>query len=293
MDRERFGRLVRSMRRQRTTIDERHEYRQWTRADLAERAGLAERQVRRIEQGEVTNLHPLLDGLAAAFDLGDLERVEFYAQAGYVCTAPAVPPDWEALADLLARVPYPVYARTPLWDFVATNAYSLRLWEQDTPLIQALWADGLLGANMLRTIFDPRFEHRARKGGDHHWYADAQHCITSFRMMAFRYGHTARYRQILAEMQKLPEFARHWDLTRQIPASEALGSSPLLAVHHPAYGRLDFLSTRLPRHYAGEPIDIAVYVPLPASETAYRRLCADVPQNRVTLFREAWEALQG
>jgi transcriptional regulator with XRE-family HTH domain len=284
MNAQAFGQLVRSMRRQRLHLDSKREFRQWSRAHLAALSGLSERQIRRIEQGEVINLYPLLAGLADAFGLTELERPAFYAQAGYLYSPANFEPDMELLDSLLRQIEYPVYIRTPLWDFVAFNRYSARLWGYDDPAVLALFDEEPLGANMLRTVFDPRFEHKRYKGGEANWYEDAQRCILGFRTTSFQYGHTRRYQQILDGLRAYPEFERHWLLSERLPNDTFSPSSPTLEVHHPVYGRMDFISTRLPARYIGGQVDAAVYVPLASSDAAFQRLHEDIASNQVYRF---------
>ena len=271
------------MRRQR--LDPEDKYRQWSRAYLAELSGLSERQVRRIEQGEVVNLYPLLEGLADAFGLTELERSQFYAQAGYAYAPALSRPDIDLLENLLNQISYPAYIRTPLWDFLAFNRYSARLWGYDDAATLALFDEEPLGANMLRTIFDPRFDHKRYKGGEANWYQDAQRCILGFRTMSFQYGHTRRYRQILDGLKAYPEFERHWLLTERMPNDVFSPSSPTLGVFHPIYGRMDFMSTRVPARYIGGELEVTIYVPFSSSQDQYRQLQEDIKENRVYRFK--------
>src|SRR3954454_21084018 len=181
---ETFGQLVVSMRKQRRFLDN-NPPKPWARAYLAEQSGLTLKQVTRVEQGSVVNMRPLLDPLAAAFGLSPAERGEFYGQAGYIHRGAPAPPDRGLLTSLLGELTYPVYVRTPLWDFVAYNAYHARLWGYDDPAKLDILRGGTVGPNLLRTIFDPVFEHRTAKGSEHAWHRDAERCLEGFRAMSF------------------------------------------------------------------------------------------------------------
>ena len=284
MNRQAFGDLVRSMRCQRLYTDETNDFRQWSRAYLARISGLSERQIRRVETGEVINLYPLLENLADAFGITDLERIEFYAQAGYTYAPEPTIPNLSQLEQLLRQIDYPAYIRTPLWDFLAFNQFSAKLWGYDNPATLALFAENPLRANMLRTIFDPRFEHKAYKGGEANWYQDAQRSILGFRTNSFQHGHTERYHELLKGLKALPEFERHWLLSERMPNDIFAPSSPTLAVFHPLYGKMEFMSTRIPARYIGGDIEATIYVPLSASQNRYQQLQQDVTNNVIHRF---------
>jgi hypothetical protein len=58
---------------------------------------------------------------------------------------------------------------------------------------------------------------------------------------------------------------------------------PFASVPHPDYGVIRFISLRVPVHYIGGPIDLAVYIPTNSSLDAYAKLVQGV-QTRVYMF---------
>jgi transcriptional regulator with XRE-family HTH domain len=286
-----FGELVRALRVHRM-IDGPDGPCPWSRETLAAKTGLTVRQIQRTEKGEVVNLRPYLDPLAEAFGLTEAQKIEFYADAGYVYRVEATP-DREQIRALFQGVQYPASARTPLWDFIAFNSYHYALWGYTTEKMQRL-DGGDFGPNLLRVLFDPVFEHKLYIGGEARWEADVQRSVQAFRFQSICYVDTNRYHQITEELQKYHPafyFYHQW----HPPQDESLDNqergdwepvNPIAKVHHPKFGKMEFLSLRTPKKYLGSQVDISIYVPLASSEESYQLLRESIDVNEVYEFRE-------
>jgi transcriptional regulator with XRE-family HTH domain len=277
-----FGVFIRELRRQRTFFDAENSLRQWTQTELGHRANLSPRQIAKIEQGDVADLRPYLDPLAEAFDLSESEKAEFYAIAGYLYSRPEaldLEPDLEAL---FRQIPFPASARTVLNDFVAFNAYHYVLFGYSPETI-AMLHEGELGPNLMRVVFEPRFEYKRYVGGESKWRDDVLSIIQRFRALAFRYVLTDRYKTILREMKHFSAFNKLWDLSAySVPDldDDLHRPRPFFTIYHPQFGELQFLSFR--RH-VNPTTDLVLFMPNSASVDAFQRFRESIHQD--TLYR--------
>ncbi len=282
MDNESFGELVKSLRKARTYLDENAYPRQWSQEKLAKEAGLSARQIARIEQGVVADLRPYLEALATAFKLTEQEKKAFYAEAGYVYTMSHQSYDEEELRILLEQLPYPASVRTPLWDFVAVNAYH-RIIRGMTPEVVDILNEEPLGPNLLWLLFDARF-HEANTNIHHtNWQAES---IWAFRATSFRYVRTRRYRFLVNELKQIPGFAQAWQIAEKLPefGDRSQRRRPTSKIYTAEFGEMAFLSLRIPSRYFGD-LEVSVYVPLADSETRYQAFRDSVTDQDVTFFR--------
>lgn len=279
-----FGKLVKSLRKQRTYFDENQYPRQWSQQKLSAESGLSVRQIARIEQGTVVDLKEHLEKLAAAFGLTETEKIAFYAEAGYVYSIEQKGGRQESLRVLLEQLPYPATVRNPLWDFVAMNAYHWMLRGFNQEALREL-DEGDLGPNLLRVLFDPYFQQASTAVNEKNIRVEA---VWAFRAASFRYVRTKRYRFLINELKRYPEFERAWRLSESLPdygSENAERRQPVSRIDLPRFGEMELLSLRLPQRYFGE-IEVAVYVPLASSEQQYQTFRDSVAQNSVTFFRE-------
>lgn len=289
MNNESFGNLVKSLRMQRMYIDEDGYPQQWTQEVLAQRANLSIRQVSTLEQGKVSNLYPYLGELANAFNLTAMEKVSFYAEAGYIYRVEETLADPASLGEYFSQIPFPAAVRTPLWDFVAINRFHREVWNFTDEILDKL-RNSKMGANLLWYLFAPEFqEHRIVPDVDD-WRASI---IWSFRRSSFRYITTRRYRTLVNNLKLIPEFDRKWSqVEEEDHASPVRKRSPINTIHNPHYGRIEMMNLRLPQRYYGEDLDIVVYVPIAQSEETFREILnalrqQDVSENTPTFFQNA------
>lgn len=280
-----FGAYIKALRLQRLFFDEHNFQRQWTQQHLADQAGLSVRQIARIEQNEVVKLEPLLDQLATAFQLSAAEKVEFYAQAGYVYAHEADPLPPEQIEHLLSQLHYPALARTPVWDIVAFNEYHRVLWGY-TPQQLTLLDSGDLGPNLLRVLFDPDFGFRDLMGTEAEWHSRMGQNILSFRQVSFPYVATSRYRQIIRIMrQRYRDFSILWDLSERAGINPTR-TMPFTTIYQPAGDPIRVMSLRVSPRFLGKDVFISAYVPLRIDDEAYQQRHRGIRENRVYFFRD-------
>lgn len=292
MGRAEFGQLVRTLREQRTFFNQNQRERPWTQAELARQAKLTRKEIARVEQGKVINLQRYLEPLAKALALSQTDKNEFYALAGYVYQD-RLNIGWAEAADriksLFERLEYPASARTRLWDFVAFNSSHYSLWGYTPEKMDILNNEkDLLGPNLLRIIFDARFEHHKYKSltPSEGWGHDFEQVLQTFRSSSLPYINTQRYRQIITGMQNYRSFTRSWALTQPLPEqNENPSISPIITVTHPKFQKIEFLSLRVPFKYLGCDLDISIYVPLSSSWNEYKLLRKSFKENQVYRFK--------
>ena len=261
MENKHFGLYVKTLREQRASY-----WHSWTQEYLAEKADIEPDQVARIEQGRVKKLLPYLEGLAMAFGLNELQKVEFWALAGYNYRPSQLDISKQRIYDLLEQLYFPASARTPVWDFIAFNCYHEVLWGY-TPENIALLNEHP-GPNLLRVLFDNEF----RKSQTRHLTDnDLRFAVAIFRTISFRYITTERYDEVVQYMSEhYPLFEHTWrDVDRNPPDIEML-QTPINKVRHDVFQEIEFMSLHIPPRYVGEEVDISIYVPL--SIDKYREL---------------------
>ena len=283
MDLKQFGEIVASLRRERRYFDigsGKKDYRGWSQELLAEKAGLSLRTIQRIEQGKPVNTPKYVEQLAAAFALSEAEKVPFFAAAGLHYRLPQRDNRWEELVPSIIRgYRYPVHCITPLWDIVALNAYNYALFGHTAQTTAGL-QNGPLGANLLQLTFDPAFERKETFGGEAQWREEMLRNLRVFRASALPYLSTTRYKQILSEMYRYPEFARLWDSSLWPPQKDELTHvRPMTTVHHATFGVMTFMTLRIPEGYLGQELYIYSYIPNHESEENFERLRASIGES--------------
>ncbi len=282
-----FGKFVRQLREHRMTY-----WHSWSRKFLADKSDLDEKQIGRIENGEVADLKRFLEPLAKALDLSELQKAEFYARAGYSYQLKFKQADLDFIVSLLGQIDLPASARTPLWDFVAFNEYHRVMWGYTDEAINIL-RDGELGSNLLRVYFDEEIrKHQSVVRTSN----ELIRALSIFRTVSFPYVTSTRYEQIVrCMMETYPTFGQLWREIEQHPNSniegyDILNRLPTNKVEHKDYGEVEFMALRVPQRYVGEGVDISVYVPLsdPANQGAFGRMREDIlkseEKNKVHVF---------
>lgn len=261
----------------------------WTQKKLALESGglLDAKQIGRIERGEVI-LDPVLhlEALAKAFRLTELQKVEFYAAAGFLYR-PVEKTDYHKLIDkLLGEHCFPSLLTTPLADIVAFNAYYQALYGH-TPAHIAAMREGPLGPNILRLFLDDTFERKVYRGGLEGWREAAKRSMYLFKISSLRYAASRRYQQIVNELHRLyqPEFDYFWRLTEmQIAGPHEAMIDPTIKIHHPELGVLSFMVLRIPQDFIGQQVFCSVFLPLNPDQHSYEQLLRQIPENHLTVF---------
>lgn len=258
-----FGQYLQAVRKQ-ISFGTRH---QMSRSKLGELTGLGEERIKRIERGGVVDLFPCLAPIAKALDLREGDLPGFYERAGYI--APVEPPtyDKKLIVETVTQFDSPTCARTPLWDIIAFNEHHRDLWSYTDEQIRVMADGSILGANLLRVIFD------LQRPPDGVITERLLRAAKSFRKSAAAYLHTSRYEEILGAMLLNALFRRTWNMVRETWVSEdSLKSTrPYVKVSHPKVGDLDFFSMRLAPSYIGHGVEFVVYTPSVRIREKYHR----------------------
>jgi len=279
-----FGRLVRHLRQGHERMGQ-----VWTQEELAgETNGLLDtKQIGRIERGEIIldpTLH--LDVLSQAFRLTELQKVEFYAAAGFLYRSVEQPDYQQLIGKLLGPHCFPSLLTTPLADIIAFNAYYQLLYGHTSKHIDAM-REGPLGPNVLRIFLDDAFERRQYRGGLEHWQEALKRTMYLFKISSLRYVGSERYHQIVDELRRLyqPEFDYFWRLTElQMTGPHETMIDPTIRIYHPELGVMSFLVLRIPQDFVGQHVFCSVFLPLNHHQRSYDQLRQQIQENTLTAF---------
>src|SRR4051812_9492225 len=214
-----------------------------------------------LEQGRPINVSPdVLDALARALRLDDVERDHLFALAGYPNRSP-IRPDTAApsvavrhLLDALA--PAPAYLLGARWDLVAWNKPFALLF----PPVLDLDVDD---RNLVWIVFaEP---HARVLIGD--WEHEARRVLSQFRADVVPWRDDPAVVQLVDRLlDTSAEFAQWWP-RHDVGAFE----THRRVFHHPRAGRLEFETQQLVP--VGEPDQrIVVHLPIPGDDSAQRLL---------------------
>jgi transcriptional regulator with XRE-family HTH domain len=237
------------------------------REELAGLAGISTDYLTRLEQGRATAPSAqVVEALAQALRLSDVERELLYRLAGHTVPGPdvvpsRVTPSVQRLLDRLAHTPVVVYDAT--WTLVLANApYDALMGETSTwhgIERNAIWRN-LLGPGN-RTVHTPQeqADHEAR-------------LVADLRLTASRYPADLALRRLTSELADAsPRFAELWD--SDAPPRPA-DPSKRKVIDHPAVGRITLDCDTL--IVAGDDLRIMVYTAEPGTEHAERLALAIV-----------------
>lgn len=225
MNRVAFGKVVASLRRDRFNFET---GRAWRQKDLADRVGLTQRIVSKIERGQQVKLDGgLLQGLADAFNLSSLERSEFFAMASEVngyetirrgrCSGEAdgvcCGEVFGQVCGMLESVQAPALVMDSFGDIVGMNRCMVAFYNIDTDVLQAKKiSDGRVNCLELMVMGDSASV-REVLGGN--WRSVVFGFLQQWRFMTLRHRHTSRYESIFAVLSNLPEFRAMWAMENE------------------------------------------------------------------------------
>jgi transcriptional regulator with XRE-family HTH domain len=247
MNRLEFGALVAALR----------EDMRWTQAELAEKCDVDVAVISNIERGERRGL--LKDGLllklAVGLQLTTLERREFlFASSGFSendVLRPQNeinPTDFDslgALANLRATVASlrsPAFVTDAYCDVLLANRCASEFLQVPRPLLETA-ASSTGGYNLLRILFHPEANYRARVGAD--WERQALLNLRFFRRVSLRYRTKPYFSALMREFtnhKKYPLFERYWRKTLANDSDEYSGYA-CYSIAHPELGTLDYVGT--------------------------------------------------
>lgn len=210
MDRETFGRLVAALRKEQFDYQK---GRSWSQQELANRTGLTQRIVSKIEVGKQAKLDGvILGGLADAFCLNSLERSEFFAMASEIGDGQMARSDlgdeevfaqlWASLSNLHA----PAMLVDSFGDVLGVNR-SLTAFHKLRAIELQARMNTDAGVNVLSMLLADAGLRQVLGNG---WRQIALACMRQWRVTTLRHRHTHRYERLLESLSALPDFRTLW-----------------------------------------------------------------------------------
>jgi transcriptional regulator with XRE-family HTH domain len=263
MNRKEFGKLVVTLRTERPDQDNKI----WTRADLAEKTGLGELILGKIERGVKATLEPnTLLKLASAFQLTSRERKEFFAAAIRLDdkNIPRENSDsiftLNQLLQMLRQVQLPSFILDGYSDVIAANHSILRLLNIPTDLIENA-ANVRAGFNQMRVVFAPESGFRELMGEQWHEYATRN--MLFFRAASLRYRATPYFANILKGLREYEEFDWYWR-RRTYEKDDYYIDSELVKYCHPELGNISYFSASFIAITMAGDLHFTTYIPASA-----------------------------
>ena len=145
----------------------------------------------------------------------------------------------------------------------------------------------ILGVNLLRIIFDPSLpRYRSAKPNK----VALERAVRQFRKLSFSSIGKPRYTEILEEMKQFDDFTIAWQLSSGEPDDTMKNrlQSPHETVENARYGKLSFMSLRVPNRYLQADAYISIYVPIDTEDEGFLKLQKDVTVrgNQVHTFTD-------
>lgn len=273
MNREEFGRLVASLRKE---IIDLRTGKFLIAKELASRSNLLEKTISEIERGRKMNLDPeTLTSLATGLGLTSIERSAFLAAASAVDIDPwpdIDPPD-VILQELLAAtqtlcVPAMIY--DSYYNIIAGNSIVFALSGIENMSDVATEEPSPASFNLLRYIFADELTFRDVAGPM--WKTFGRRTVQHFRATSLKYRYTDRFNAIFTDLCNYMAFQEAWTSSKYASGDR----NTVMAEYdyiHPKYGALNYISVES--------------VTLTSREDLY--LVTHLPRNRETI--QAFEAL--
>lgn len=210
MNRETFGKIISALRKEQFDYQK---GRSWSQQDLADRTGLTQRILSRIEKGKQAKIDgEVLAGLADAIGLTSLERSEFFAMASEIGDGQTVRPDlnddevfgqmWASLSNLHA----PALLADSFGDVLGVNR-SLTAFHNLRVIDLQAKINTDAGVNVLSMLMaDVELKQVLGNG----WSSIAMACMRQWRITTLRYRHTRRFERLFESLSALPDFRMLW-----------------------------------------------------------------------------------
>lgn len=236
------------------------------REEVAQLANIGISWYTSLEQGrDVSPSVEVLQSLASALRLSEVERQHLFLLAGQPYASSARSPHQEEISPILLHIledlnPTPAYIMDWRWNYVCWNAAASALGLSGTKQPY--------GSNIVWRIFTSRPE----SSSSTQWETVAQKVLAEFRAESTLYADDEWLQQLIADLQRVsPEFREWWP--RQDVRERSDGRK---AFEHPVVGRLLFEHTTL-QVPANPGLKIMIYRPFPETDTAQklRQLLAD------------------
>lgn len=240
---------------------------------------LSEKTLARIESDtwvKFANEQRVIEALATAFELSENEKKEFYALAGLVYQSNETRPEMQ-LETLVKRylwdTTYPAQVLTPMWDIVAMNNAISVLYGDTSARIQSMRTEPF-DSNLLRILFDPRFDQKKYYIDEQRWRLQMLRNIRAFRAVSLKYSQTPRYQKLLKHLHS-SEYAPFSLLWQQSLLPDQRYDDEILVEPstriRTSCGIVKFWTLRIPQEYIGEQFMVFMYMPADTqSEENYR-----------------------
>lgn len=210
MDRVSFGRLVAALRKEQFNYQS---GRSWSQQKLADRTGLTQRIVSKIEAGKQRGIDGVtLVALANAFGLTSLERSEFFAMASEIGDgqiARSEQSDEEVFAQMwasLSNLHAPAMLVDSYGDVLGVNR-SLTAFHNLRAIDLQARTNTDAGVNILSMLLAHAGLRQALGNG---WRRTALACMRQWRVTTLRHRLTHRYERLFESLATLPDFRTLW-----------------------------------------------------------------------------------
>ncbi|MFW0783640.1 helix-turn-helix transcriptional regulator [Gordonia sp. CPCC 206044] len=231
------------------------------REELALLSGISVDYLTRLEQGRATSpSSQVVESLARALRLSDVEREHLFLHAGLSAPGPGVvptriSPSVQRLLDRLANTPVVVYDAA--WNLVVANrAYDALMGE--TSLLRGNDRNGVW-----RNLFGPAS--RARQTPEEH-ERQVELLVGDLRMAAARYVDDPQLHRLIDEMRSASIWFVHlWDTVADSPTTDQARHK---IIDHPTVGPITVDCDTLV--VAGDDLRIMVYTTEPGTDDAHR-----------------------
>lgn len=261
MQKDIFGKLVRTLRKEQRDVDGT----QWTQQVLADKAGVDKRSLERIEQGLLRKIDPdIVLRLADALELTSMERKEFFFAAMWLDNSHLASPQSDPaeklnmLQAMLTSIRLPAMIVDVYADVIAVNSGAIQLFELHDDLVNYP-ADAPAAYNIMRVIFarDSRYRTILRE----EWSRNALHNIRFFRGNTLRYRFHPYFKQTLAALWKHPTFRLYWERAR-VEDKDSSTDSLMYDYHHLSLGPIRYMANASYLVTRSGTLHWVIYVPL-------------------------------
>lgn len=225
MDQIGFGELVRALREeQRNPITNI----QLSREALAEKAGLHDETLKRIESGKQLPKPDQLLAIANALELNAAERGEFIFAGSGIKNTYLVPahhkPEYamQLCLETLQRLYTPAFAIDPFSDVVATNLAAVHLYGLENQSYYE-WRDLPYPINIIEFLFrdNPLGGPPLILGGD--MDKTALNNVFNFRLLSLQFRARPYFKSLLERLSKLKDFGKYWERAKYFQGDTAMG----------------------------------------------------------------------
>jgi transcriptional regulator with XRE-family HTH domain len=236
MDRQKFGRLVEALRKERGG---------WTQTQLGKKTALSRITIGKIEEGALAKLdRDILVRLADAFQLTTMERREFFLAATAVETKAmsanrTVSDDvLNDLLDLLGVVRTPAYILDNYGDIMAANRAVTALFGISVHLLRRPNVPAQY--NIMRLLFDPDLHMQATLGET--WDRTTKYTMQFFRRITLRYRFEPYFQNLFSDLRMYPQFEYYWQYIA-FELDDNYGGLDFHKYKHQEHGHLQYAIT--------------------------------------------------